>query len=81
MKIKSTTYVFFRRRFTILRTVFKKLYQDLVTIFPHVFGTLENAAQNKAITSEKKVLACIHFLGTGRAFDNLDDGARTSGES
>lgn len=51
------------------------IYRNLIQAYRR------NAANKKGHSTEVKVLVCLRYLGTARALDDLDDGARLSTES
>lgn len=71
----------FRRRFRIPRVMFRKLFGDLLQHNPGVWGRKTDCCGHRGIDPEVKVLACLRYLGTGRAMDDIDDSSRMSAES
>ena len=71
----------FRRRFRVPRALFARLHSDLVKYNPRIWTQRRNAAGKLGACGEVKILACLRFLGTGRATDDIDDSARMSEES
>lgn len=71
----------FRQRFCVPRAMFHRIHGDLVATYPKVWATREDAARKAGIPSQIKVLVCLHILGTGRAFDDVDDSAKMAPET
>lgn len=71
----------FRRLFGVPLCLFSRIHNDFVAAYPEIFGKLCNARRKDGHPSEMKSLDSSRMLGTGRAYDALDDSARIGEET
>lgn len=71
----------FRQRCRVPRGMFHKSLADLTSNYPEVWVIRRNAAGREVVPPGIQLMACLRILGTGRSYDDLDDGSRMSRET
>jgi hypothetical protein len=71
----------FRRRFRIPLSLYRRLHEDLLRVFPEEFSRKAVACGRRGHETFQKILVSLRRLGSARRFDDLDDSARMSEES